>query len=152
MRDKNKSLIDTAAEIAESVLPEVQSVLAAAFNTAGAAPTADADTTISDTTPASADAAGTPEAADSSGGSRLRGLLAVLVIGGLIAVAAVVIKRILGDRSGEDAADNWTSSYTPTPPGGETEAPADVPADEAEADNEAEEADEPSTKGPSTQG
>jgi hypothetical protein len=144
MKDKNKSLIDTAAEIAESVLPEVQSVLKDAMNAGGGASTGEADTATSDAAPASADAS---EAIDSSSG-RGRGLLALLVIGGLIAIAAVVIQRILSGKGGEDADDNWTSSYTPTAPDAETHAaatPAEVDGEApAEASAETEESDESS--------
>lgn len=136
MKDNNKSLIDTAAEIAEAVLPEVQSVLASAFSTAQAG-AASASESLSDA--ASASTEKIKSTVDGSGSNRGRALLSVLIIGGLIAVAAVVIQRILSAR-GEDAGDNWTSAYTPAAP--DAQAPADETAAEAPADEATTEADE----------
>ena len=126
MKDTNKSFIDTAAEIAEAVLPEVQSVLASAFTTAQAG-AASASESLSDA--ASASTEKIKSTVESSGSNRGRTLLSVLIIGGLIAVAAVVIQRILSGRGG-DGDDNWTSAYTPA--AAEDEPPADEVATEAD--------------------
>lgn len=114
--DKSKSLMDTAAEIAEVVIPQVSSVLAAAFSS-------------NDETATGTDADPTPSSPPSKPHRKRAGtLIGLLILGGIAAVAAIIWKRMHGGS----ASDNWESSYTPPTP---TETPAETPtaAEAAEA-------------------
>jgi hypothetical protein len=92
---KSTSLIDAAAEIAEVVLPQVESVLGAAF----AADRTDQQPTVGQTTPVK------PRR------KRARSRWGLLLLGGAAAGGAVLWRRLRD----ESASDNWESSYTPTP-------------------------------------
>lgn len=122
--DRTKSMIDTAAEIAESVLPQVQSVLAAAF-------TADDDPAAVADAPSEASSAGASTPAKPRR-KRAGTWLGLLILGGLAAAAAVLWKRMQEGSS----SDNWESSYTPPAP------VADEATDAADNADAAEQADE----------
>ncbi len=129
--DKTKSFMDTAAEIAEVVLPQVNSVLAAAFSS-------------DDETPAAQAVDPSLEATDSKPAKprrkRAGTWLGLLLLGGIAAAAAILWKRL---QSGS-ASDNWESSYTPP-------TPDLTPTDSSDAATTAAEAadSEASTQGPS---
>ena len=93
---QTKSLMDTAAEIADVVLPQVSSVLAAAFSS-------------DDQTPAGSASEATPTKPRRK---RVGTWIGLLLVGGVAAAAAVLWKRL----QGASASDNWESSYTPPAP------------------------------------
>lgn len=142
---KKKSLIDQAAEYVESVKPHVESAVTTAKDKAlplfadardkaapmiaeGAARAADR-AALSATIAAEKAAIGRELAAakvaelkgeaPKKKGSKLKKLF---LIGTLAAIGAAVFKKVKGDQ----ASDNWQSSYVPTPP---PPAPVPDPAD-----------------------
>lgn len=133
---RKKTLIDHAAEFAESVLPALERAAESAKETAAplladakdkaaplladgkalAAEKAESVAAAAQSAAASAKEAAKEKAPEKFGGEpkRKRGgfLKKLLVVGGLAALAAFVAKRLRG----EDPADNWQSSYVPAPP------------------------------------
>ncbi|HQR26797.1 MAG TPA: hypothetical protein PLP61_07140 [Nocardioides sp.] len=140
--NSEKSLITQAAELAETVRPTIESAMTAAKEVAlpllndareKAAPIlADGKALASEkaaATKAALAATALTQAAPVETGpsSGRRWLKRLLLVGALAAVGAVVFKRLRGDSG----ADNWQSSYVPTP------APAPRPAPEAPATDDA---------------
>ncbi|MFZ2502689.1 MAG: hypothetical protein WAW88_08480, partial [Nocardioides sp.] len=124
---RKKSLIDQAAEFAESVLPQIEAAVETAKEKydeamAAAAPVlADGKSLAAEKAKEAAaaasaklSAAGMPggDAAASEPAPKRRGRLRkLLVLLGLAAVAGFVVKRLAGQSS----SDNWQSAYTPNP-------------------------------------
>lgn len=137
---RKKSLIDQAAEFAESILPQIESAVDSARDKAGpaiadarakAAPllaegkalaaekAASGRLAAGETLAAFADHAHSSDTAsddadETPSGKRRKGgkLKKLIVVGGLAAVAGVVAKKLLADSSN----GNWQQSYTPAPP------------------------------------
>lgn len=126
----DKSLITQAAELAESIMPTIESAVTAAKETAlpllneakeatapliadGKALAAEKAAATKDLAAAAAAkvaASGAEDSAEESGGGR-GWLRKLLLVGGLAAVGALVYKLLRGDSE----SDNWQSSYVPTP-------------------------------------
>jgi cytoskeletal protein RodZ len=137
---RKKTLIDQAAEFAESILPQIESAVDSAREKAGPAiadarakakpllaegkalaaeKAASGRTAAGETLAAFAEHAHSSDEADAaddteSTGKRRKGgkLKKLIVLGGLAALAGFVAKKLLADSSG----GNWQQSYTPTPP------------------------------------
>ncbi len=149
---RKKTLMDHAAELAESVLPALERAAESAKETAApllaeakekaaplladgkalAAEKAESVAAAAQSAAASAKETAKEKAPERLGGEpkRKRGgfLKKLLVVGGLAAVAAFVAKKLRA----EDPADNWQSSYVPAPPPAAPEAAAAPEAPEAE--------------------
>lgn len=152
---REKSFISQAAELAESVLPTIESAVTAAKEVAipllndareAAAPLladgkalaaekAAATKGLAAATAAKAAAAIEDVDPDEARKGRFGWLKKLLLIGGLAAVGAVVFRKLRSDST----SDNWQSSYVPTP----APAPAPVAAEEQEVEPEPEPDDEP---------
>lgn len=137
---RKKTLIDQAAEFAESILPQIESAVDSARDKAGPAladakakakpllaegkalaaeKAASGRTAAGETLAAFAEHAHASDEADAaddteSTGKRRKGgkLKKLIVVGGLAALAGIIAKKLLADSSG----GNWQQSYTPTPP------------------------------------
>jgi hypothetical protein len=143
---REKSFISQAAELAESVLPTIESAVTAAKEVAipllndareAAAPLladgkalaaekAAATKGLAAATAAKAAAAMEDVEPDEARKGRFGWLKKLLLIGGLAAVGAVVFRKLRSDST----SDNWQSSYVPTP--------APVAAEEQEVEPEPE--------------
>lgn len=131
---RDKSLTTQAADLAESVLPALESAMTSAMDAAAAAKDsakplleevaeamapilADGKELAAEAASATKDfahatvAKATPDSMkeESKGGGWKKWVL----IGGLIALGAVVYQKL---RGGDPTSDNWQSSYVPTPP------------------------------------
>lgn len=142
---RKKTLIDQAAEFAESILPQIESAVDSAREKAGpaladarakAAPllaegkalaaekAASGRHAAGETLAAFAEHSHSEPADDEPTGKRRKGgkLKKLIVVGGLAAVAGVVAKKLLADSSG----GNWQESYKPAPPPAPRATAADV--------------------------
>ncbi len=149
-QQSEKSLMTQAAELAETVLPAIESAYESAKEAAGplleeakvtvapliadgkelaAEKAASAKALAAEAAAAAQEKAASGSAVEESKGG---GWKKWVFLGALLAAGAVIYKKLRGD----DTADNWQSSYVPTP--APTPVPDPTPAAETAADSDAE--------------